>query len=159
MTSPVYSSFGYTQHDSAPSTGKYVPVSTTSSPQWVTIPWDLDYSDPENQHSQGGWSFLVGPGIFAVDSDVRIMNQQDDAALHIRLWMAQNINGVDTRVGELYAWEWFVGPNEHGNTHVNGTWKGWLPADVRLRVEIDYWHASAGCNVVGGNVRCLVWRL
>lgn len=160
MPNPTYSHFGYLDRSADPLTGKYLPVSTTSNWQWITVPWDVDYADPEDQHVlNGGWTFLYGPCDFVATGGVRLLLQQDDASVHVRLWVAEIIDGVDTRVGSPgESYEWFVGPGETGNSHINGTWIGRLTEGQRLRMEVDYWHAAHGARIIGGSVKCLVWR-
>jgi len=159
----VYSHFGLKSRDAAPDTGILLPVSTMAalpgSWKWITIPFDVDYEDPENQHVVNGWTVLYGPARYLAVGEVRLLRQQDNASSHIRLWHAQVINGVDTRIAAKGpSWEWFVGPNEHGNTHVNGVWMGFLPAGQRLRMEVDYWNASAPARIVGAGINITAER-
>mgnify|MGYP000515144030 CR=1 FL=1 len=163
---PIYSSFGLADRSTNPSTGVWLPVSLTlANHRWVTVPWDVDYSDPENQHSgPGAWTVLHGPALFEMTAGIRLLNQHRQASCHIRLWAGQFIDGVDTRLSTNFgeSWEHFVGDEESNQSHVNGTWRGWLPADQRLRVEVDYWKAglssSGGARIIGGSARLFVWR-
>lgn len=163
MTAPIYSSFGLVDQSNTPLNGVYLAVSTsTGNVQWRTIPWNINYADPETQHvpELGGLTILTGPASFDLDAGIRLMVQEVGASCHIRPWVAELVNGVDTRAqwvgGE--SWEWFVGPGETGNTHVSGHWKGWVAQGQMLRVEVDYWHASHGARIVGGTARLHVWR-
>jgi len=154
----VYSHFGLLGRDADPDgTGILLPPSNMGAPgswKWITIPFDVDYEDPENQHAvNGGWTVLYGPARYEVVGEVRLLRQTVGASCHVRLWHAQVINGVDTRIAAKGpSWEWFVGPGEKGNTHVNGCWQGFLPANQRLRMEVDYWNAPTPARIVGAGI-------
>jgi hypothetical protein len=163
LNSPIYSSFGVVDQSANPTNGIWLGVSTsTSNVYWRSIPWNVDYCDPEDEHfpELGGLTILYGPAMFDLDAGIRLMLQQPGASCHIRTYAAKNVDDVDTRMqwngGESF--EWFVGPGETGNTHVNGHWKGWLPENYQLRVEVDYWHATSACRIVGGTARLFAWR-
>ncbi len=65
------------------------------------------------------------------------------------------INGVDTRIATQEVTEWIVAPQETSHTHIVHNWKGWLPANQRLRVELDMWNVPDAnpMRIVGGTVR------
>lgn len=157
----TYLSLGYDTRED-PQQGLYIPVSTElENTLWKTIPWDEENADPENQHAMpNGWTILHGPAHYMFSAGARFKNQQVNASFHLRFWKAfvDPITGVEVRTWASEAEESFVGPGEGNNTHCNLSWNGWLAANERLRVEVDYWHATAGARLVGASVSGFYFR-
>jgi hypothetical protein len=154
----TYLSLGFATRD--PDQGIKIPTShkPVGGPlhKRVTVPWDTDFSDPENQHSGGGWTILYGPCHYDLVAVLRLWYGTPGASGHLGFWHASVIDGVDTRVATQEVCEWSVDPHETSNTHVGPmNWKGWLPAGQRLRVELDYWNGpeDVPIRIIGGQVR------
>lgn len=131
----------------------------------LTIPWDVEYSDPENQH--GSWTILNGPAWYDVTAYARLMQMQEGCSVHLFAYHATaattgQIDGIDNVTSYREFTEWFVGPNEthvaadgtvtYSNTHIFGNWKGWLSEGEKLRIAMDYWNATGSGKLVGGSV-------
>lgn len=157
MSDPLYQYMGYVTR-TPPDTGKLLPVSTdlVTDWQWIGVPWDVEYYDPEGLHGPSGWTILTGPCDASITASCRLWFGQPGASAHIKLVRVDMTSGVEEWSSE--AWEWPVMQNEHGNTHVSGTWNVRLPAGKKLWVYLDYWNASGPCRLIGGSVSSLYWR-
>lgn len=139
-----------------------VPVSHTGAHKWVTLPWDVEVTDPDNMHSMpGGWSILKAPADTAISYDLTcgLMVQGGVEkcsthlmAVHCRPAVVGEQDGVDNIVTYRQAAEWFVGAGEthvsgddltYSNTHQLVSAKGILAPGQLLRVMTDYWNAPA----------------
>lgn len=162
-----YMSLGYASREAAQGRNLYVSHGAIFGDGWrpLTIPWDTEYSDPENQH--GSWTILNGPAFYDVTSYARFMQMQEGCSVHLYAYHAGDllpgqVDGVDNVTSYREFTEWFVGPNEthtaadgtvtYSNTHVFGNWKGWLPDGQKLRIAADYWNATSTGKLVGGSV-------
>lgn len=176
MTNPKFLSLGFNWGNSDdPSTFRKLTVSRQNTPKWLTIPWDGEPSDPENQHyvnpdtGAGGWSILTGPCHYMITAHVRIKGAEKGCSTHVQLRYADLTDtSTPTWLGE--APEWFVGPKESSNTHLHGSWVGYLPAGKVAQVALDYWNAGQNSDgsfkpqssvyawLVGASVSALYWR-
>jgi hypothetical protein len=176
--------FGYKMTTTTTEDGKSLPVSTgeVGGPDhnYVTVPWNYreeDPGDPGNPVSlSNGWTFLYGPTLAAeVSAFIRLQRVQEGCSTHLRLYVSETVNGVDTRVTSLpfESPERFVGPGEthvgpdgtvtYSSTHLDGSWHvPPLRAGQRLRLEVDYWNATEEPylvgKIVGARVGGTYWR-
>ncbi len=165
-----YMSLAYATRPVAQGHTLYVSKGQIFQENWKprTIPWDVEYSDPENQH--GSWTILNGPAHYSITAYARLMQMQEGCSVHIyayhatdpALLAADQVDGVDNVTSYKEFAEWFVGPKEthfasdgsvtYSNTHIFGTWNNWLPANEKLRIGLDYWNASGSGKLIGGSV-------
>jgi hypothetical protein len=162
-----YMSLAYASRDVSAGSPLYVSHGAIFDTQWMpkTIAWDTEYSDPENQH--GSWTILTGPAWYQVTAFARLMQMEQDCSVHIFAYHATaptvgQVDGVDNITSFREFTEWFVGHNEthiaadgtvtYSNTHVFGTWPGYLPIGEKLRIALDYWNAGGPGKLVGGSV-------
>lgn len=159
---------------------KVVPVSHNGAHIWITLPWDTERFDPSNQHAMpGGWTILSAPAdrdvFYSGVADLLLQGGVEACSTHLMSYWARaaaagEVDGVDNIVEKRAACEVFVGANEshpgedgttYSNTHLQLTFKGRLPAGLRLRLCTDYWNAPAGSpalKIVGASV-CCDWGL
>lgn len=162
-----YMSLAFAGRDVSAGTNLYVSHGAIFGPDYKprTIAWDTEYSDPENQH--GSWTILTGPAYYNVTAYARLMQMETDCSVHIFAYHATaptagQVDGVDNVTSRREFAEWGVLPNEthvapdgtvtYSNTHVFGSWLGFLPDGEKLRIALDYWNASATGKLVGGSV-------
>lgn len=160
-----YISLGFNQGEDA-AKWRRLPVSRAANPVQVTLPWDVEYSDPKNHHSPGGWTILQGPCSYDLDVHVRCKNLEPGCSTHVQGYVVtKDENGVATVVSGREAPERFVGPMETSHTHIDGTLKGVLQAGEYLWVRVDYWNAGRNpdgtfkpqASVYGNIVGASVW--
>ncbi|MET0426291.1 MAG: hypothetical protein ABW046_20650 [Actinoplanes sp.] len=155
---------------------KTIPVSHNDAHIWVTVPFDDEPEDPDNQHAMpGGWTILTAPAdrdvFYSGVADVRLQGGVKDCSTHLMSYWARalqpgEIDGVDNIVEKRPAVEVFVGANEshpsatgttYSNTHLQLAFKGRLPAGLKLRLCLDYWNAPGGSpalKLVAAAVSC-----
>lgn len=152
-----YLSLGFNQGE-ATSKWRRLDVSHADGPiKWLTIPWDVDYADPDSMHfDAGGWTVLHGPCDFELWGYARLKQGQPGCSTHIQLY---TVDAAEQVLHRYEAWETFVGPKESSHTHVNGSWPGRLDDGVRLRVNVDYWNASTYCYLVGATLSGFYWPI
>lgn len=160
--------------------GKALPVSRglvgSATHRYITVPVnavDEDPADPGNTVSlANGWTFLYGPTLGAdVFAFVRLKRAQSGCSNHLRLYIVDGTGARTPWVCE--SPERFVGENEthleadgstsYSSTHLDGAWHvPPLAADERLRLEVDYWNASAEpyltARIVGARITGTYWR-
>lgn len=159
---PYYLSYSYQMTET--DDGRSLPVSTSiTTPgawKWVTIPWNTQTSVPDDLTTTppalGGWTFLTGPCVFNITASVGLDDETREAQAHISLYEV----GPDSEDVLLRrnAWEWMVGTKEGHTVHLDGTWIGNLAEGRKLRLAVDYWHASGPAKIVRANVAGLYWR-
>jgi hypothetical protein len=152
-------SFAYKFSTKPAADARALPVSVTypTDNPWVTIPWDQAVDDPEGQvPGTGGWTFLYGPCVAVITGEVGLMSAQREAQSHIRLYETASSDGGI--VAEHNAWEWMVGSKEGNTVHLDGSWVVNLAAGRRLRMSVDYWHATAPAKIFRANVQGVYWR-
>jgi hypothetical protein len=157
----IYSSFGRMSLDASPEKGTLLPVSKSGAWVWVPVAWDTRYSDPENQLDQAHRQFfLSGPCHFSAVGGVRLLRQQRGASAHVRLYSVDATTGARMPANFGESWEHFVGPEESNNSHINGTWQGWLGSGQKLAMEVDYWKAGSTtpARIIGGTMRVFTYR-
>lgn len=144
--------------------GRSIPVSGPRFPEddkWVTLPWDQQNvlpADPATPApSLGGWTFLYGPCIFSMTAAIGIGEAQPQASVHWQPWAAAADS--EAMAASWEGWEEFVGDKEGNTCHFTGAWWGRLAAGQRLRMRIDYWHATAPCTYNRAHVEGSYWRL
>jgi hypothetical protein len=146
-----------------------LPVSTVfpNPDGWVTIPWNQLNINPATANAQidpdtppigiGAWSILHGPCWYSLTAEVGLEEPTQQAQSHIRLYETDSADS-DLVVGKN-AWEWMIGTKETNTAHIDGAWEGYLAAGRRLRVAIDYWHATKPAKIYRANVQGTYWRL
>lgn len=159
-SAPYYFSYGFQPADS---TGwRSLPPSTdiNTDNTWVTVPWPIQFDCPTEDAAApvptvGGWTFLYGPCHYVCQAEVRLDNETTEAQAHITLWETDATEAVLARRN---CWEWMVGTKEGNTVHLDGAWYGWLAAGRKLRVQVDYWHATTPASIIAANVGGYYWR-
>jgi hypothetical protein len=156
---PIY--FSYRFATRPVDDGRSLPVSTSypDANPWITVPWDEHVENPHegpDEVTVGGWTFLYGPCVFRVDAAIGVGSAQPLANSHIQMYETDASSG-SVLVGRE-AWEWEVAQKEGNTVHLAGSWTGNLVAGRRLRLRVDYWHATAPAKIFRANVSGLYWR-
>jgi hypothetical protein len=155
---------------------RVIPVSHNDAHVWVTVPWDVERADPNGMHSSpAGWSILTAPAgrdiFYSGVADLRVQGGVEKCSTHLMSYWARalqsgELDGVDNIVEKRPAAEVFVGANEshpsvegttYSNTHLQLSFKGRLPAGLKLRVCADYWNAPDGSpplKITAAQVAC-----
>lgn len=144
--------------------GRWIPVSGPRFPEdntWVTIPWDQHIVVPDDPAADapalGGWTFLYGPCVFSMTAAIGVGDVQPHASVHFQPWASDETDGG--LVASWEGWEWGVLEKEGNTCHFTGAWHGVLAAGQRLRLRIDYWHATHGARFNRAHVEGTYRRL
>ncbi|MGP4021739.1 hypothetical protein [Actinomadura sp. 3N407] len=124
------------------------------SGEWVTVRWDLEYSDDAHHHrTEGGPSVVEGPARYTLNANVRIEGLPSGTELQARVIERADDDGAvkNGPVAEFLA--------RDGETFVDYA----LAADTvgsgqRVRFQVIH-YGTGTARLVSGTAKALAWRL
>lgn len=150
--------------------GRSLPVSGPTFPDddvWVTIPWDTVITSPADTSgiyqppspaTGTFWSFLYGPCVFSMTAALGVGEvTPGTGSIHFQPYASSN--DVENVASAWEGWEEYIGPSEGNTCHFYGSWWGYLPANQRLRLRVDYWHGDHAAKFNRAHVEGCYWRL
>jgi hypothetical protein len=119
---------------------------------WTTLVFDVEFSDPDNQHSSGRFpSFLSGKCRFSTTVHARVSGLARGVEGQIRLY---EVNADNKRVKVYPIAEWSA---SEGDTFITHTSVGTVDEGNKLRAELVHFGGTAGI-VETCSVKALYWH-